>query len=1096
MKSSRVILLTVHVALFCESVLVFGFNVDVDDPRIFRGPAKSLFGFSVLSHHTGSGDWILVGSPNSTSECQKEKLAGPSGALYKCPLLSSDDICQQICVDDEGNRNYSLPYRGVVEEKVSQFLGMSLISQPGPTGMMDKIVVCGHLRANTYQVYSYSNSYAGVCYIVKMNSTLEIQSVEQIQPCLSENGNWFWCMAGASAHFAVDGETLMLGAPGAFYFKGSVITQRGSQTAFYQRSMWNFPSSFHQYPWLGYSLTSGHFSSPLAVEGVTGAPRYADLGRVYIFDLQTAVTRELTGEPVNTYFGASVEAVDLNNDGYSDLLVGAPNYAKKQDEGCVYVYINEMGDLQLQVKLHGSNAIGARFGSTIKNVGDLNKDGYKDVAIGAPYENESFGAVYIYHGTSFGINSKYSQRISGRRFGVTSFGTSLSGAQDLDGNEYPDLVVGAHQNDSVIYLRSHPVINMRASMMIYPSVIIKQSTDQTNLPEVSVFVCFTYSGINVGDSQAFDYSLEVDYQVSSILSSRVNFVSSTTATLERVQTLRHSVEHCNNHTLVLKRNVKDLLSPIPVRLSFSFADNSSSFAPTLNPATSERITKEIGFGRSCGDDDTCQTDLQLVQNFSQLDSGLDVIYLGGDSSISITAEVVNNGEEAHQAKLIINHPRTVVFEGALTLESTDGLNVKCEPLFADEVPYIECNIGNPMTAQAKMMLKIRLDISALAASATELNISLTISTNSEEVIMDNNYAFVSVPVDILADIMVYGASTPAQLVYKEDKNVSSSHQYLKSVLKVVKHLSDTRDTTPSNQDGSGTGSGAVQIELQDQALGFTTPNPPGVGLSPEPDKPLVKETVIGPSFSHQFEVVNIGPSRIPYSSQVNISIPWRTQSGDWLIFITQIQGRDGIEACDTASILEQQHRDILDYYKLKLKDGLDRHDKDEQQLKDMNPRTRFDCVSAECITIHCRVQPILPTASAVIQLQGRLWKHSFLKSRYGLTSIISDVKVQINNPQDLLSQPENHKPDKALITLTVSREKIEAGEIPLADWVIPVSVGLGVLLLAAVVLGMAKLGFFRRNTVAKMKKKLNEEADDKQEIKDEENDEPMMTKID
>ena len=45
-----------------------------------------------------------------------------------------------------------------------------------------------------------------------------------------------------------------------------------------------------------------------------------------------------------------------------------------------------------------------------------------------------------------------------------------------------------------------------------------------------------------------------------------------------------------------------------------------------------------------------------------------MIYLGGDSSISITAEVVNNGEEAHQAKLIINHPRTVVFEGALTLE--------------------------------------------------------------------------------------------------------------------------------------------------------------------------------------------------------------------------------------------------------------------------------------------------------------------------------------------------------------------------------------------------------------------------------------------
>ncbi len=1042
---------------------------------------------------------ILVGSPNSTSECQQEELAGPSGALYKCSLSSLDDNCQQICVDNEGNKEYRLPVsrRDVREEKVNQFLGMSLISQPGPTGMTDRIVVCGHLRANTYRVYTYRNSYVGVCFNIEMNSILELQSVEEIQPCLSENGNWYWCMAGASAHFAVDGETLMLGAPGSYYFRGSVITKQGSQTTLFPSATWNFPTEFHQYPWLGYSMTSGHFSSPTAVEGVTGAPRYADLGRVFIFDLhQTTVTRELTGEPVNSYFGASVEAVDLNNDGFSDLLVGAPNYANKQDEGCVYVYMNEMGDLQLQVKLHGSNAIGARFGSTIKNVDDLNKDGYKDVAIGAPYEDDNFGAVYIYHGSSFGINSKYSQRISGRRFGVTSFGTSLSGAQDLDANDYPDLVVGAHQNDSVIYLRTRPVINMQASMTIHPSVIIKNNTDKTNMPEVSVVVCFTYSGISVSNSQAFKYSLEADFQVSSILSSRINFLSSSSASLDRSQTLSHSVANCNNHTLVLKRNVKDLLSPIPVRLSFSLGSSSSSLPPTLNPATSQRITKEIGFGRSCGDDNTCQTDLYLVQLFSELDSGLEEVYLGGDSSISIIAEVVNNGEEAHQSKLIIHHPRTVVFEGAVTLESTDGMNVKCEPLYAEQIPYIECNIGNPMRAQAKVMVKVRLDISALAASATELNVSLTVSTNSEEVIMDNNNAFVSVPVNILADITVNGASTPAQLVYKEDKDVSSSHQYLESILEAVKHLSATRDMTQSNQDSSGMGSGAVlQVELQDQGLSFTTLSPPGQGLPPVQDKPLVNETVIGPSFIHQFEVVNTGPSRIPYSSQLNISIPWRTRSGDWLVFITQIQGKDGIEGCDTASIIEQQHRDILDYYKPKV-DGMDMYD-EEKQPKDKNPRTRFDCVSAECVTIQCRVKPLLPSASAVVQLQARLWKHSFLKSRYGLTSIISDFKVQINNPQELLSQPDNDKPDKALITLTVSGERIIVGEIPLAGWVIPVSVVVGVFFLALVVIGMAKFGFFQRDTVSKMmKEKLLEEADkdkqgieadkDKQGIEDEE----------
>ena len=43
---------------------------------------------------------------------------------------------------------------------------------------------------------------------------------------------------------------------------------------------------------------------------------------------------------MNTYFGASVAAIDLNNDGLSDLLIGAPLYTEKMDEGRVYVYIN------------------------------------------------------------------------------------------------------------------------------------------------------------------------------------------------------------------------------------------------------------------------------------------------------------------------------------------------------------------------------------------------------------------------------------------------------------------------------------------------------------------------------------------------------------------------------------------------------------------------------------------------------------------------------------------------------------------------------------------------------------------------------------
>lgn len=52
---------------------------------------------------------------------------------------------------------------------------------------------------------------------------------------------------------------------------------------------------------------------------------------------------------------------------------------------------------------------GARFGTAIAAVTDLNLDGFNDVAIGAPLENDHKGAVYIYHGDRTTLKEKYVQ---------------------------------------------------------------------------------------------------------------------------------------------------------------------------------------------------------------------------------------------------------------------------------------------------------------------------------------------------------------------------------------------------------------------------------------------------------------------------------------------------------------------------------------------------------------------------------------------------------------------------------------------------------------------------------------------------------------
>lgn len=85
-------------------------------------------------------------------------------------------------------------------------------------------------------------------------------------------------------------------------------------------------------------------------------------------------------------------------------------------------------------------------------------DGFGDFAVGAPYDGpDGRGAVYIYHGSPTGPLEKYSQVIFAEDVRGTpelsTFGFSMSGGVDLDGNLYPDLVVGAYETNKAIVFK-------------------------------------------------------------------------------------------------------------------------------------------------------------------------------------------------------------------------------------------------------------------------------------------------------------------------------------------------------------------------------------------------------------------------------------------------------------------------------------------------------------------------------------------------------------------------------------------------------------------------------------------------------------------
>lgn len=152
---------------------------------------------------------------------------------------------------------------------------------------------------------------------------------------------------------------------------------------------------------------------------------------------------------------------------------------------------NSKGEYGFKAKLSGSGQSGARFGASLAAIGDVNGDGYDDVAVGAPYDADGAGCVHVFHGSVGGLRVRVGQIVCGRQFQppLRGFGFAVAGGADVDGNGYADVAVGAHLSDAVILLPARPVVRLQGLSLAFKPETLTNDDQQVGHLSSFYYLC-------------------------------------------------------------------------------------------------------------------------------------------------------------------------------------------------------------------------------------------------------------------------------------------------------------------------------------------------------------------------------------------------------------------------------------------------------------------------------------------------------------------------------------------------------------------------------------------------------------------------------